>query len=280
MGGYVFLASYPKSGNTWLRLMLLCAQAGQAAVDINGLEATAPGLTRPLFDEIVGGDSEDLTLDEIDALRPFYHREVARIAGDRTLLCRTHDRWRAADGVPVIPPDACRAVIYITRDPRDVAVSLAHYENRSIDAAIIRMANPHARVATQWALRPDIPQVQGTWSQHVLSWLDDCPIPLLHLRYEDMVSDAATAFARAIRTAGLQASDALIASILDSARFYRLRKQEIESGYVARPAATAAFFREGRAGQWRERLSADQIRRIEQDHAIAMRRAGYVPTQL
>ena len=65
----VWLASYPKSGNTWFRVFLsnLLSKANQP-VDINNLFAAPIASNRQLFDEATGLSSSDLTADEMNGL--------------------------------------------------------------------------------------------------------------------------------------------------------------------------------------------------------------------
>ncbi|HJX72016.1 MAG TPA: hypothetical protein VJ346_08695, partial [Bacteroidales bacterium] len=67
----VWLASYPKSGNTWFRIFLTnLLNHTNEPVDINNLYPSTIASSRSLFDEATGLESSDLTLDEIELLRP------------------------------------------------------------------------------------------------------------------------------------------------------------------------------------------------------------------
>ena len=75
----VWLASYPKSGNTWLRAVLTnyLRDDGEPA-SINALAGGSVACDRETFSEIVGLDSSDLTPDEILRHRPLFHELLAR----------------------------------------------------------------------------------------------------------------------------------------------------------------------------------------------------------
>ncbi|KAB2870631.1 MAG: sulfotransferase domain-containing protein, partial [Bacteroidales bacterium] len=89
----VWLASYPKSGNTWFRVFLsnLLSESDQPA-DINNLYATPIASSRELFDEATGLSSAELTLDEIDILRPGVYSYAARNSKE-ILFQKVHDAW-------------------------------------------------------------------------------------------------------------------------------------------------------------------------------------------
>lgn len=73
------------------------------------------------------------------------------------------------------------------------------------------------------------------------------------------------------------AGDQEIARALELSSFEKAKEQEQAKGYRERPIQSAAFFREGRAGQWREVLSPAQVIRIVQAHGEQMARFGYLP---
>jgi hypothetical protein len=78
----------------------------------------------------------------------------------------------------------------------------------------------------------------------------------------------------------IDASDADIARALDLSSFDKAKEQEKAKGYRERPIQSPAFFREGRAEQWREVLNPEQIARIVAAHREQMARFGYVPAGL
>ena len=137
---FVWLASYPKSGNTWIRLLLNSLRIGGGGVDINAMPFRIPqSAARDLFDEALGLQSSDLNGQEVDSLRPLAWAHEAACSPD-LLFRKVHDAWRLnADGRELFPRELTFAAIYIVRDPRDVAVSLAHHTGWSLDKTIDRM---------------------------------------------------------------------------------------------------------------------------------------------
>jgi hypothetical protein len=63
---------------------------------------------------------------------------------------------------------------------------------------------------------------------------------------------------------------------IETSSFEELAEQEQRAGFVERPTTTERFFRAGRAGQWREALSADQVKAVIAAHAPMMMRFGYL----
>jgi hypothetical protein len=111
----------------------------------------------------------------------------------------------------------------------------------------------------------------------VESWIEQSVMPLLLLRYEDMVADPAGCLVRVAEFSGLAVDGHQIGDAVERASFPVLRRAEVERGFVERPASLSSFFREGRAGGWRSVLGADQVERLVRDHGEWMSRLGFLP---
>ncbi|MGE4219961.1 MAG: hypothetical protein AB7G39_10975 [Alphaproteobacteria bacterium] len=124
MPGLILLASFMKSGNTWLRILLQALDSADGAVDINALRATVSATSRASFEQMAGIESRHLSAIEIAAVRPDVARMLARQAGRPTRL-KVHEAYLPAFGAPTpaFPPETVQAVLHLVRDPRDVAVS-------------------------------------------------------------------------------------------------------------------------------------------------------------
>lgn len=274
MSGLVLLASYPKSGNTWLRAVLESLRRGGAPVALNQLSRTIANIAwQRLFDTAMGVDSADLTDAEIIAARPHLHRRLAATCADWPVF-KVHDARLPfpPSGELLFQAGVVKAVIHVVRDPRDVAVSLANHIGRPVEDAIARMADA-GRVARGGS---QLPQFLSSWSAHVESWLESPDLKLFTLRYEDMKAHPEAAFGGAARFIGLDARPEALSDAIANTRFERLRAQEAAEGFVERPEACDRFFRRGEVGGWRDSLTPAQAERIVLDHGRVMRRLGYL----
>jgi hypothetical protein len=280
MNGLILLSSYPKSGNTWLRAVIESLTHDGAPIDINSNPAgTLFGSNRQIFDHVMGIEASDLTADEIAELRPKLWETLARDI-EEPLWIKSHDALLPAvpAGPLPYPVASVRSVVYIVRDPRDVAISFSHHFNVSLDEAIEAMADP----ATSLDSNPtspsgQLPQLISSWSRHAESWLDASGLALHQMRYEDMHAAPAATFAEAARFLDIAFDAEKMTRAIRAGHFDSLRAQEITSGFRERESREQHFFRQGAAGGWREILNADQIRRIERDHGPMMTRLGYLP---
>jgi hypothetical protein len=288
----VWLASYPKSGNTWVRLLAAnCLAQDGRPVGINDLsDRGGIASARGPFDFLSLIESGLLTHDEADRLRPRIYEALARGAEDDTYdtpedgppvrLVKVHDAYTQTPlGEPLLAGKrGAHGAIVIVRDPRDVAPSLAHHNGTGIDQAIAFMSNPEVCFCAKTHAQTDqFRQKLLTWSGHVASWLDQTDLPVHLLRYEDLQADAAATIAKALEFAGCPVSDARIGAAVERTRFAALQSEERQTGFREAPRGMtqSLFFRRGVAGGWRSELSDEQVARIEREHAPMMHRLGY-----
>ena len=274
----VWIASYPRSGNTWTRLLLANAVAGEA-VSINRIGETLPGnlaSDRHQFDDMTGVESALCTDDEVDALRPEAYRECARQAaedGVPLLFCKAHDALHETPaGEPLFPADATVGAIYIVRNPHDVVVSKTFQTgHRDFSATIARLNDRDCSVrATARYLR----ERRSSWAGHVESWLA-APFPVLTVRYENLLADTLGELARMVRFLGLDCAAAKLRQAVRTTDFWHLRRQEEREGFRENKHRAALFFHSGRAGQWRRHLTAAQVRSVADAHRQTMAALGY-----
>ncbi|MEO8012315.1 MAG: sulfotransferase domain-containing protein [Dokdonella sp.] len=275
MGNIVWLASYPKSGNTWLRAFLANLVANRSEpVPINDLPRYADDEARPdLFGAMAGRPSSELTFEQISQLRPRVHAEIAaRTSGTR--FVKTHNMAGSVDDHPLHNWDVTVGAITVVRNPLDVAVSMTHHFGIDLDTAIERLGNEHVATANDALF---VTQVIGSWSMHVKSWADFDRERFLLLRYEDLVEKPVKAFTRIARLIGAGHDRERIQRAIGHARFRTLASMEKSGGFIEARDRGTRFFRKGQVNEWREALSREQVARVIAAHRVQMARFGYVP---
>ncbi|TQV79817.1 sulfotransferase domain-containing protein [Denitrobaculum tricleocarpae] len=275
MGNLVWLASFPKSGNTWLRLFL-------ANYVMNATEPFPINKAHLLtFGDMTGAPYEKLTrkplaeLDDatIDRLRPRVHRALAGQKAD-IMLVKTHQAVLQRGGDWTVTADLTKASIYVIRNPLDVAVSYAHHYNRDPVDIIDALNSPWHKLPGD--KKSIVTQYLGRWSDHVLSWVDDPVLAPLVMRYEDMKRDPKSEFGRAIEHLGLDVDEERLKRAISFSSFTELSKQEQVSGFVERSKNADRFFRGGRIGDGIEQFTSEQISRIVDEHRTVLARFGYL----
>ncbi len=277
----VWLASYPKSGNTWFRVFLSNLLSKESnPVDINTLYATPIASNRELFDEATGLSASDLTPEEIDNLRPGVYEYAARNINE-LLFQKIHDAWLMTEsGEPMFSKKVTHSAIYFVRNPLDVAVSFSNHLCKPLDATAKIMADEsYAFSSTPSRLHLQLRQRLLTWSGHVQSWVDKSDLPIIVLRYEDMIANTFNTFSKAVAFLGIKATDEEIKMAISHSDIKEMQKQEAEKGFKEKPTNAISFFRKGVAGSWRTELSEDLVKSICNDQRKMMLRFGYLDKQ-
>jgi hypothetical protein len=238
----LFLVSYPRSGNTWLRFLIG-----------NLLQPTEP-----------------VTFANIEHKIPdiYQNSDRALLKLPRPRVLKSHEYF----------DPRYRQVIYVIRDPRDVAVSYYHYQ---IKVRRIPDGYPIDEfVAGFVAGRIDH---FGSWGEHVGSWLGarQDTKDFLHLRYEDLLVQPTIEIRKVATLLGIDIDQTLIDQAIEASSARRMRQMEDEQADAWRPIRASRkdkpFVRLARAGGWHTELSPGATQQIERTWATWMTLFGYLP---
>ena len=266
-------------------------QDGDEPASINALIGQWGASARDKFDELIGLDSSDLRPDELARYLPRFRELLAQAvsaprpdgramdgSGRRApYFAKTHEAYRGPVGGVRFPRLGAVGVVYLVRNPLDVAVSYAHHLQCGLGEAVRWMNDPNAGEGVSasriWSL---LPNPLTTWGGHVSSWLDQSDLRTHAARYEDLLADPRAGFGAIVRFAGLDWDGARLDRAIQHAAFPRLRAQEAETEFRERQPTAPSFFRAGVAGSWRTALTREQVRALVDAHGPVMARHGYL----
>ena len=260
----IWLASYPKSGNTWFRVFLtnLLYEADNPA-NINDLAETSISSSRKVFDDYTGLSSSDLTFEEIDKLRPDVYRMQSEESNE-LIFKKAHDKFYWVDkDQPLFPPEITKGAIYFIRNPLDVLVSFAYHSAKPVYKMISSINDSnYAFCDKNDKLQNQLRQILGSWSDHTISWISQDLIPIHIMRYEDLVNNTFNTFKQAVQFIGLEKSDKQIKIAIAKSSFSVLSEQEKRDGFREKMIRTKSFFRKGQIGDWKNHLSEQKKKKI------------------
>ncbi|PWR20604.1 sulfotransferase domain-containing protein [Zavarzinia compransoris] len=274
MAALIWLASYPKSGNTWLRTFLHHLLINPPApLPPDSLHRFTLGdHHRIWFDKAAGRSTAGFSLAEILQLRPKTQVLMTGASAD-SVFVKTHSMVGTYQGVPLINMEVTAGAIYVVRDPRDVVISAADHYGLGIDDMITRMADRDATIGGQ---QNQVEVRVGDWSSNVESWTGQTGRGLLVVRYEDMEQKPLKTFGAIAGFLGLKPPRERLERAIRFSSFKVSQNQEAQHGFAERSQHSARFFRIGKSGQWPGVLTPEQVARIEHDHGAVMKRFGYL----
>lgn len=263
----IWLASFPKSGNTWARSFLAnYFQPPGKSLDINNLrQFTTADVRQDFFDRANGAPFRGRTIEDWMRVRPKALRLIAASKPGHHFV-KTHSAVVTFRDQPLIPPELTAGAVYLMRNPFDVALSYARHMGVATDMAIGRMAE---RMMTQ-GNESGILEVIGRWDEHIRTWTAAPGLTLHLMRYEDMVADTEAAFRKLLGFLGAPVDAARLRRTLKRTSFAALQKQEREKGFRERPPEMKQFFARGTAGGWRDELTPAQVARIRSEFLPAL----------
>ena len=272
MGGLVWVASYPKSGNTWTRTYLHYLLRGE--VDINRMNLLTTWDSRQIwYQPLLDRPLKECTKQEVAEVRLQSQERIAEQTDDLVFV-KTHNAMVADHGTPMFNPKVTAGAVYIVRNPLDVAVSYSHHLDVSLDETIELMNMKGMQVPNREEMAYE---VHGAWWENVSSWTHKPNPALFVMRYEDMLENPRKTFGDLTRFLMINATGEQIEDAIRASSFEKLKSQEKERGFVEKPREEMRFFREGRANQWQKVLSASQVDAVISANRVQMARFHYLP---
>jgi hypothetical protein len=145
-----------------------------------------------------------------------------------------------------------------------------------IDKAIEIMQNSaFTSFRPKKGITSNVPEMIGDWSSHVNSWLNAKDLPLVLIKYEDLLKKPIETLSKIMQALNQPTTDAVLASAVKNHSFQSLAEQESNSGFREKIVASGSFFRKGRSGSWKEELTTDQVNQVVQSHQEVMNTLGY-----
>lgn len=237
-----FIVSYPRSGNTWTRFLIANLLHPDQAVTFANIERLIP---------------------DCEAMSSRYLKNIPR-----PRIVKSHEYF----------DPRYKKVIYIVRDPRDVALSYYDFARKYRQ---IEDSYPLARFVSDFVAGRLSSADWGTWGENVASWFytrNGRPEFLL-LRYEDMLVDAERELNKVARFLGIETTPERLAAAVDRSSADSMRKLEAKDGgqwvTTKNKRSDIPFVRTASSGLWKEELPADSTTEIESAWGPLMLELGY-----
>tara|TARA_Y100000590_G_scaffold341030_1_gene389036 strand:+ start:3550 stop:4380 length:831 start_codon:yes stop_codon:yes gene_type:complete len=274
----IWIASYPKSGNTWVRAIIstyLNFNNNNPFENILKIKRF-PNFSQ--FKEII--NLEDLKKDRLQICKYWLSAQKRINSDNKITFLKTHNLNGNVNGNMFTNSENTIGFIYLVRDPRSVVVSIANHNGISIDKAINNLLNINMIGTNPTMVNNDLinlVEFRSSWKAHYLSWTKSSYSKLI-IRYEDLHSNTfnvAKEILNFIKSyKNIEINDHKLKDTINICNFENLSKLEKSVGFTEK--VKGSFFRKGKIDDWKNELSKDQIKKIESAFSEEMKELNYL----
>jgi len=266
MGKIIWISSYPKSGNTWVRYLLANYFYNPSRIkNANIIDNIKKFNINDKFKKI--SNLEDIKKNPFHISKYWIPSQENLIKKNKSnFFLKNHNSLIRIGENNFTKKEFCLATIYIVRDPRDVAVSFAHFSNLNYDKTIDKLLSEELFASVDrdnpWNI-----EIIGSYKFHYNSWKNGIiNVPSIIIKYEDLINDTYGQLLRIIsflcEILSLNINhEQLIFSVYNSS-FETLKNFEKENKFKEKGKINH-FFRKGKYNDWVYELNQSQISRIE-----------------
>ena len=283
---FVWLASYPKSGNTLVRSMLapyFFSKDGVFNFDLIKNIKQFP--SAPLF-ESLGFDIKN----EKELIKNYITTQESINQKNLVQFLKTHSYLFNIEGNGFTDLNNTLGSIYIVRDPRNVVTSLANFLDMSITKATDHLIHsPHiGGIENSNKIEERMKTYTGTWGGNFNSWKSfKSNGKYLLIKYEDLITDKEEClkkilkFIYKLKNINFEIDEIKIKNIIESTSFENMKNLEKEKGFIEartkkKTAEKIPFFNLGSKNDWKKLLDLEIIEKIEKAFGKEMKELGYL----
>ena len=285
---FVWLASYPKSGNTLVRSMIATYFFSKDGVfDFNLIKNIKQFPNITLFENL----GIDITNDE-EVIKNYIKVQETFNKKDSVQFLKTHSYlFNFWNKYPFTNLNNSLGVIYIVRDPRNVATSFAKFSNFSIEESADSMINElhfggnleakkkHGERTKVWT---------GTWNSNFNSWKSfKSQQRYLLVKYEDLITDSELTFLKIlkfihnIKKVKFTVDQTKLKNVIKTTSFENMQNLEKEKGFIEgkvdkKTGKKIPFFNLGSKNDWRQLLDSKIKKKLEVAFEKEMKELGYL----
>ena len=281
----IWIASYPKSGNTWVRAFLstyLYSKKDDSVFENIKKIINFPNIKyfNGIFE--INKFSEEELKDKKKKDKKKFEISKYWISAQKKInlnkeitFLKTHNFGGSLEGNDFSNSENTLGVIYLVRDPRSVAVSNAYHNNISFDKSVDDLLDEKIFATNDGNLL----EFRSSWRVNYLSWKNRA-YPKLILRYEDLHADTFQNFKKILNFVNdfqkIDIDDAKIKQTMNLCDMKSLSKLEDSQGFHEKLFNQEKFFRKGLVDEWKSKLEEHQIKKIEEAFYKEMKELKYL----
>tara|TARA_Y100001958_G_C21227483_1_gene552923 strand:- start:250 stop:1083 length:834 start_codon:yes stop_codon:yes gene_type:complete len=275
----IWISSYPKSGNTWVRYFLKSYfEPFDKKLTLKSTKLddfytlNFPNL--PLLKELNIDYSNFANI-----IKNWIPMQSFINLNNRTNFCKTHNAMCTINNYPFTNKENTLGAIYIVRDPRDVVLSYANHLQLSHEETVERMFDSKNGEFQPGEKGEYNSTLTGSWSDNYNSWKSYKSSKILIIKYEDLIDNSFIYFSKIIKylseISEVEYDEKKINQSIEKTAFDKLRSLEEKEGFEEKGLGKY-FFRSGKKGSWRSQLDVNLSRKIRSRFKKEMDELNYI----
>ena len=272
----IWISSYPKSGNTWVRAFLSTY-----------LDSTDGKFNFSLLDKI-GEFPDHNILNKFMDSKDFYNlsevskywikvQELINLNKKLTFL-KTHSSLCNINGNKFTNSDNTLAFIHIVRDPRNIVLSMANHFGITQEESYKIISDKMHIIYPKKNNQPIPSTLVSSWNNHYLSWKNSDSINKIVIKYEDLIKDTKNTFEKIVnflsKHTKIKYDEEKIAQSINETQFDNLKKNEDKHGFNM--GQKNKFFYLGKKNDWKNLLDPEIGNKINLQFKSEMNELGYI----
>ena len=278
----IWIASYPKSGNTWLRAMLSAffySNDGNFSFELLDNIKEFPKHSEYLNKISAGKNLVEIAKEWIPAQTMLNSK-----LRTPTIFLKTHSAICSIDGSDFTDEKNTLAALYIVRDPRNVVSSLSNHFNLSIEKSLELIVDKNKTISNPTDKNKNIGlTVLSNWKTNYQSWRDWKSVKVKIIKYEDLIYSSKNTFINILNFLKefikIEFNENKIKNVIQSTEFKRLKSFEQKYGFKESAAMfdrTKSFFNLGPHNDWKKILDKKTSEKICEYFKDEMKELGYI----
>ena len=281
----IWIASYPKSGNTWVRMFLRSYFLPKGKIfSINSKGNDAFEVLN--FPELKTLQELNIDFNKFENIvKNWVSIQDYINLNNKINFLKTHNGNFTINDFPFTNTANTAGGIYIVRDPRDVVISMSHHLNMNNESVVEHLITNQHEIAhidknfkkeKQDSFKKSI---MGTWSMNYLSWKSYKGRKIHFVRYEDLINNPKNEFLKILEylknIINFDIDEQKLNKAIVETSFDNLSKMELKNGFIEQ-SWKRNFFRKGKIGDWKESLDNKLSKKIEDTFYKEMKYLGYI----
>ena len=279
----VWIASYPKSGNTWVRSLLSAYLYTKDGIfsDFDLLKKIHQFPSKNYLEFFLK------KFQDIKEVSEYWIAAQDRInlLNTGTTFLKTHSALCTLENNSFTNRNNTCAAIYVVRDPRNLITSFSHHYSMNIDQSYNFIIDKNKMIMQNDSdNEKGIATILGNWSEHYKSWKNLKIAPVLIIKYEDLIVDTQNSLLKILnflnKVIKIEIDEKKIINTVSTCNFENLSNKEKKEGFseaaIYKNSKKVNFFYLGKKNNWKNMLDLEIEKKLRESFFKEMKELNYI----